>query len=62
VVRFPSERSTGARLSITIREFLDFVDSCSLINCPSEGGCFTWSSYEEALILSCVDRFLFPVD
>ena len=59
VVRFPSERATGGRLTSAMTEFSDFIDSCNCIDPPLEGGCFTWSSHEEVPVLSRIDRFLF---
>jgi len=52
VVRFPSERALGGRLTSTMSEFSDFIDSCNLIDLPLEGGRFTWSSHEEVPVLS----------
>jgi len=61
-IRFPSEISTGWRLSWAMREFSIFIDSCNLIDPPLEGSCFTWSSHEEVLMLARIDRFLYSVD
>ena len=59
VVRFPSERSTGRRLTSMMADFSNFIDSCNLIDPPLEGMRFTWSSHEEVPVLSCIYRFLF---
>jgi len=62
VVRFPSERSTKRGFTIGMGDFSYFIDSCSLIDPPLEGGCFTWSSHKEVAVLSHIDRFLFSAD
>ena len=43
-------------------EFFDFINSCGLIDPLLEGGPFTWSSHEDVLVLSRIDRFLFAVE
>jgi len=58
-VTFLFERSTGGRLTFAMAEFCDFIDSCGLIDSLLEGVRFTWSSHEEVLGLSRIDRFLF---
>ena len=45
-----------------MREFSSFIDSCNLIDPPLEGARFTWSSHEEAPVLSRIDRFLLSVE
>ena len=58
-----SKRSTRRRFTTSMREFLNFINSCNLIDPPLEGvHFFTWSSHEEVPILSRIDRFLFSID
>jgi len=52
VVRFPSERSNGGRLTSAMSDFSEFINSCNLIDPPLEGGRFTWSSHEEVPVVS----------
>ena len=52
VVRFPSERSTGGRVTSAMIEFSDFIDSCNIVHPAVEGARFTWSSHVEVLMLS----------
>jgi len=53
VIRFPSERSMGARLTWAMRDFSVFINSCNLIDPPLEGAHFTWSSHEEVPDFQC---------
>ena len=62
VVRSPYERSTEGRSSLPMLEFSDFINVCGLIDPPSEGGHYTWSSHKVVPILSRIDRFLFSVE
>jgi hypothetical protein len=59
VVRFPSERSGGHRLSTTMQGFLDFIAALGLIDSQLKGGTFTWSNNRDVEARSCIDRFLF---
>jgi len=58
VVRFPSERSSGAGFSAAMEEFLDFIFMHNLVDLPLEDGQFTWSNGQEDHIWSRIDRFL----
>ena len=62
MARFPYERSFGGRLTLTMDEFSAFINSCNLIGPPLEGARFTWSSHEEVLALSQIDRFFYSID
>jgi len=42
----------GGRLTSAMTDFLDFIDSCNLIDPPLEGGHFTWSSHAEVPVVS----------
>ena len=44
VVRSPYERSLKGKLSSTMVEFYDFINSCSLIDPLLKGGRYTWSN------------------
>ncbi|RVW57097.1 Transposon TX1 uncharacterized 149 kDa protein [Vitis vinifera] len=43
MIRFPSERSRGGRLSSTMRRFSEVVKDLELRDLPLQGGLFTWS-------------------
>ena len=49
VLRFPSERSTGGRMSSAMFEFSGFIDSCNFIDFPLEGANYSWSSTGRSL-------------
>jgi exonuclease III len=55
VIRFPSERSGGKRISSAMREFSDFIFERSLMDLPLTGGVCTWSNSQS---WSRIDRFL----
>jgi exonuclease III len=59
VVRFPSERSGGRRISVAMREFLDFIFEKGLLDFPLTGGLCTWSNTRS---WSRIDRFLISPD
>ena len=44
VIRFPSERFEGRRISLAIREFSNFIFERDLMNLPLTGGLCTWSN------------------
>jgi len=58
VVRFPSERSSGASYSATMEEFSDFIFMHNLVDLPLVDGQFTWSNNQEDQIWSKINRFL----
>ena len=58
VVRFPSERSGGSRLTPTMEKFSEFIEDLNLIDFSLEEGSFTWSSGIEQSSLSRIDRVL----
>jgi hypothetical protein len=47
VVRFPSERSSGAGSFAAMEEFSDFIFMHNLVDLPLEDGHFTWSNGQE---------------
>jgi hypothetical protein len=55
VIRFPSERSGGRRISAAMREFSDFIFEKGLMDLPLTGGLCTWSNTRS---WSRIDRFL----
>ena len=44
VVRFPSERLGGLRLTLVMENFSEFIEELNLIDLPLEEGSYTWSS------------------
>ena len=44
IVRFPSERFGGSRLTSAMENFSEFIEELSLIDLSLEGGSYTWSS------------------
>jgi len=62
VVRFPYERFTACRMTSTMIEFFDFIDSCNLIDPPLESIPYTWSSHEEVSVLPQIDQFCLRVN
>lgn len=58
VIRFPSERSSGGRLTRAMEEFSNFIRENLLVDLPMIGGDFTWSSNRDRTVLSRIDRFL----
>ena len=44
VIRFPSERFGGRRISSAMREFLDFIFERGLMDLPLTRGVSTWSN------------------
>jgi hypothetical protein len=59
VIRFPSERSGGRRISSAMREFSDFIFERGLMDLPLAGGLCTWSNSRS---WSRIDRFLVSPD
>jgi hypothetical protein len=55
VIRFPSERSGGRRISSAMREFSDFIFERGLMDLPLSRGICTWSNSQS---WSRIDRFL----
>jgi hypothetical protein len=55
VIRFPSERSRGRRISVAMRKFLNFIFKRGLMDLPLTGGLCTWSNTRS---WSRIDRFL----
>ena len=62
MIRFPSERSRGGRLSPTIRRFSEVVKNLELRDLPLQGGLFTWSGGLNNQLKSRIDRFLISED
>ena len=62
VVRFPSERSGGSRLTPTMEKFSEFIEDLNLIDLSLEEGSFTWSSGTEQSSMSRIDWVLVSWD
>ena len=59
MIRFPSERSRGGRLSPSMRRFTEVIEELELRDLPLQGGMFTWSGGFNNLLKSRIDRFLY---
>lgn len=57
VVRYPSEKSNGGRVSESMREFNSFIKGCDLVDLLSNGK-FSWSNGQEGVVSCKLDRFL----
>ncbi|RVW99876.1 LINE-1 reverse transcriptase-like [Vitis vinifera] len=62
MIRFPSERSRGGRLSPSMRRFTEVIEELELRDLPLQGGMFTWSGGFNNLLKSRIDRFLISED
>ena len=59
VVRFPTEKLNGDRLTSSLRDFDSFIRECNLRDIPLSNARFTWSARRHYTIASRLDRFLF---
>ena len=62
MVRLPSERLGGTRLTSYMMDFLDFIEESHLVNLPLGGGQYIWSKGSKNLAMSQIDRFLISSD
>ena len=62
VVRFPSERLGGLRLTLAMENFFEFIEELNLIDLPLEEGSYTWSSGSNQPSMSKIDRVLVSHD
>ena len=62
MIRFPTERSRGGRLSPSMRRFTEVIEELELRDLPLQGGMFTWSGGFNNLLKSRIDRFLISED
>ena len=62
IVRFPSERLGGSRLTPAMENFSEFIEELSLIDLPLEGENYTWSSGSDQPLMSRIDKALVSYD
>jgi exonuclease III len=62
VMRFPSEKLGGGRVTSAMRNFSDFISEMELIDLPLMEGPFTWSNNQDPPSKSRIDRFLLSSD
>ena len=62
IVRFPSERLGGSRLTSAMENFSKFIEELSLLDLPLEGGSYTWSSRSDKPSMSRFDKVLVSHD
>ena len=62
IVRFPSERLGGSRLTLAMENFFEFIEELNLIDLPLEGGSYTWYSGSNQPSMSRMDRALVSHD
>ena len=58
MIKFPSERSRGGKLSLAMRRFSEVIEDLELRDLPLQGGLFTWSGGLNNRFKSRIDRFL----
>ncbi len=58
VVRFPSERRGCSRISPSMVEFSDFIESQNLVDLPLMGGSYMWCNGAAIPSMSRIDRIL----
>ncbi|XP_050278001.1 uncharacterized protein LOC126719499 [Quercus robur] len=62
IVRFPSERRGGSRLTPAMEKFSEFIEDLNLIDLPLEGESYTWSNGTNQPSVSRIDRTLVSHD
>lgn len=58
VIRFPSEKLGGCRITPNMQQFSDRINSNSIINLHLSRAAFTWSNLQRSPLMSKLDRFL----
>ena len=48
-------------VTLSMRDFDDFVRDCELIDPPLRNAFFTWSNLQENTVCKRLDRFLFSI-
>jgi hypothetical protein len=59
VIRTPTEKNGGSRITRSMREFNSFIAECCLRDIPLVNGSFTWSGPGPRFVSTRIDRFLF---
>lgn len=62
VIRYPSEKLGGSRITGDMRRFTDWINSHSLGDMPLSGASYTWSNHQRDPAMSRLDRFLVLTD
>lgn len=62
IIRFPSEKLGGTRISADMRLFSDWINPHSLVDLQLKGASFTWSNHQSNPAMSRLDRFLVTTD
>lgn len=62
VIRFPSERLGGSKITNDMRCFSDWVNSHSLVDLQLSSAYFTWSNHQSHHAMSKLDRFSVSIE
>lgn len=62
VIRFAHEKNSHSRVMRSMRDFGEFINCGSLLDCPLMNARFTWAIGQEQPTLSELDRFLVSND
>lgn len=62
VIRFPTEKSGGDKVTSDVLSFSDWINPQLLVDLPLVGAKFTWSNHQDPPIMTRLDKFLVSVD